>query len=110
MRYSIEHYDPSSGSVGLKHNYPSSSTPVVAEVHLDHVLENITPTTTQIGTWLNVIGFMSRDKDTGHKGLHASSPLKVVTIDAVVVWDAGSIKLDAYEKALEARKACGTAG
>ena len=116
MSHSVEHYDPSCGSVSLKHNYPSSSTPVVAEVRLDHVLESITHTTTQIGTWLNVVGFISRDEDGGHKDVRAapkksSKPiLKVVTIDAVMVWDAGSIKLDAYEKALEARKTCGTAG
>jgi hypothetical protein len=102
--------------VSLKHNYPSSSTPVVAEVHLDHVLESITPTTTQSGTWLNVVGFINRDEGAGHQDVQAASKksgrqmLKVVTVDAVMVWDAGSIKLDAYEKALEARKSCDTTG
>lgn len=116
MSHSVEHYDPSLGSMSLKHNYPSSSIPVVAKVHLDHVLESITPTTIQIGTWLNVVGFISRNEDTEHKDVQAASNkssrpmLKVVTVDAVMIWDAGSIKLDAYEKALEARKACGTAG
>ena len=116
MGHSIEQYDPSRGSVSLKHNYPSSSTPVVAEVHLDHVLESITSTTTQIGTWLNVVGFISRDEDAGCQDVQAQPKkggrpmLKVVTVDAVMVWDAGSIKLDTYEKALEARKSCGTTG
>ena len=102
--------------MSLKHNYPSSSTLVVAKVHLDHVLESITPTTTQIGTWLNVVGFISWDKDTGHQDVQATSKkggrskLKIIIIDAVMVWDAGSIKLDAYEKALEARKSCGSTG
>ena len=36
--------------------------------------------------------------------------LKVVTVDAVMVWDAGSIKLDVYEKALDSRKSCGITG
>jgi len=99
--------------VSLKHDYPSSSTPVVAEVHLDHVLESITPTTTQIGTWLNVVGFINRDgrEDAQAAPNKGGRPmLMVVTVDAVLVWDAGNIKLDTYERALEARKSCGSTG
>lgn len=82
----------------------------MAVVQLDHVLESISPTTTQIGTWLNVIGFIRRDENTECKDLQATPILKVVAVDAVMVWDAGSIQLDSYEKALDARKACGTSG
>lgn len=93
----------------MKHNYPASSDSVIAKVQLDHVLETITSTSTQVGAWLNVVGTVGKiGKLSRRRGnnLHASA----VAIDAVMVWEAKGIKLDEYEKVVEARKACNSTG
>ena len=49
----------------------------------------------EVGTWINVIGYVERRKGNG------------VFIQAVAVWSAGNVDLGAYEKAVEARKVAG---
>lgn len=108
-KYSVDRYDPSSGSAVLNHNYPSSSPSVITYVQLDHVLENITPTMTQVGSWLNVIGTVRKSrKRSRRKSGNSTHP--EVTVDAIMVWEAKDLKLDDYEKAVEARKACNSTG
>jgi hypothetical protein len=93
----------------LKHKYPTSSAPVIARVQLDHVLETISPTTAQVGAWLNVVGTVDKlMKRSRHRGNHLYA--FAAAIDAVMVWEAKGIKLDEYEKAVEARKACNSTG
>lgn len=76
----------------LKHRYPTSSPPAVAEVNVDHVLEKLKHHTLDVGTWLNVIGYVEHRKEKG------------VFVQAVTVWDAGNVDVDAYERAVEKRK------
>jgi hypothetical protein len=45
-----------------------------------------------IGTWLNVIGYVERRKDKG------------VFVQAITVWDAGNVDLGPYEQAVDNRK------
>jgi hypothetical protein len=56
------------------------------------VLERLKPHELDVGTWVNVIGHVERRKDKG------------VFVQAVAVWDAGNVDLDAYQKAVERRK------
>ena len=49
----------------------------------------------QVGTWINVIGYVERRKEKG------------VFVQAITVWEAANIDLRAYETAVEARKAAG---
>lgn len=77
----------------LKHQYPTSSPPAVANVDIEHVLERIKPHELAVGTWLNVIGNVERRKEQG------------VYVQAVAIWDAGNVDLDAYQKAVESRNA-----
>ena len=79
----------------LKHDYPVSSPPPIANVDIHHVLERITQHEVDVGTWLNVIGYVER---TTKKG---------VFVQAVAVWDAGNVDLVAYEKAVEKRNEAG---
>jgi hypothetical protein len=76
----------------LKHNYPTSSPPVVANVNVEHVLERVKRHELDVGTWLNVIGYVEQRKEKG------------VFVQAVAVWDAGDVDLEAYERAVETRK------
>lgn len=67
---------------------------MTAVVNLELLGETIKTTDTQIGEWVNVIGTVGeKSKSNG------------VRIKAVMLWSAGGIKLEEYEKAVEGRKA-----
>jgi len=59
---------------------------------MEHVLELVKHHELDVGTWLNVIGHVERRKEEG------------VLVQAVTVWNAGNVDLDAYQKAVEKRK------
>lgn len=92
MRGSVEEYVVSKATLRLKHDYPTSTSHVVANVDVEHVLERIKHHELDVGTWLNVMGYIEQRKEKG------------VFVQAVTVWSAGNIDLDAYEKAVEKRK------
>lgn len=46
----------------------------------------------EVGSWINVIGYVERRKEKG------------VFVQAVAVWAAGNVDLNAYEKAVGARR------
>ena len=79
----------------MKHDYPITATPKRANVNIDHVLESVQSTTVDVGTWINVIGYVERRKEAG------------VFVQAIAIWSAGNVDLDAYEKAVEKRKEAG---
>ncbi len=79
----------------LKHNYPAASSSEIANVDIVHVLERIQANATEVGTWINVIGYVERRKEKG------------IYVQAIAVWSAGNIDLSTYEKAVEARKSAG---
>ncbi|KAF2630506.1 hypothetical protein BU25DRAFT_456231 [Macroventuria anomochaeta] len=89
----VDEYVVQTATLRLKHNYPAASSAEVANVDIIHVLERIKSREMEVGTWINVIGYVERRKDKG------------VFVQAIAVWDAGNIDLSAYEKAAEARKA-----
>jgi len=53
--------------------------------------------TTQVGAWVNVIGYM-RQND----GSQSTSKPRASMVDAVLIWSAGAIKLEDYEAAVRA--------
>ena len=53
--------------------------------------------TTQVGAWVNVIGYMRQNIES-----QSTSKLRASTVDAVLIWSAGAIKLDDYESAVRA--------
>lgn len=79
----------------LKHDYPASTPPRVANVNIEHVLERIKRHELDVGTWINVIGHVERRKEKG------------IFVQAIAVWDAGNVDLSAYEKAVEKRQEAG---
>ena len=89
---SVDEYAVKSATLRLKHDYPSSSPPLVANVDIEHVLERVKSHELDVGTWINVIGHVERRKEKG------------VFVQAVAVWDAGNVDLDAYQKAVKKRK------
>jgi len=89
---SVEQYVVSTATLRLKHNYPSSSATKIANVNIEHVLESIRRTEVDVGSWINVIGYVERRNEKG------------IFVQAIAVWSAGNVNLDAYQKAVEARK------
>lgn len=92
IRQSVEDYLLKSATLRLKHNYPVSNPPKIARVNIQHVLESVQRTEIDVGSWINVIGYVERQKP---QGIH---------IQALAVWEAGNVDLDAYQKAYEGRK------
>jgi hypothetical protein len=89
---SVNDYVVNTATLRLKHKYPTSGSSTVANVNVEHVLERLKHHELDIGTWLNVIGYVEHRKEKG------------VFVQAVTVWDAGDVNLEAYEKAIEKRK------
>lgn len=90
---SVDEYVVQTATLRLKHNYPTASFAEIANVDIIHVLESIKSHEMEVGTWINVIGYVERRKEEG------------VFVQAITVWDAGAVDLTSYEKAVEARKA-----
>jgi hypothetical protein len=92
---SVDEYVVKAAILRLTHQYPASCPPAVANVDIEHVLERLKQHEMAVGTWLNVIGHVERRKEKG------------VYVQAVAVWDAGNVDLDAYQKAVESRNGSG---
>lgn len=92
---SVDEYLLKSATLRLKHDCPPSDAPKLANVNIEHVLESIKRHEIDVGTWINVIGYTERRKE---KGIH---------VQAIMVWSAGNVNLDAYGNAVEMRKEAG---
>ena len=51
--------------------------------------------TTQVGAWVNIIGYVRQNTE-----MQPTSKLRASMVDAVLIWLAGVIKLDDYEAAV----------
>jgi hypothetical protein len=59
------------------------------------VLERIQGRDMDVGAWVNVIGYVERRKEKG------------VFVQAIAVWNAGDVDLEAYQRAVEQKKRAG---
>ena len=95
-------YDSCKGHVLLEHSYPKASliVPTIL-VDVSLILESTDPVALRRGTWVNVIGY------TKHTILHGGNHKPTgttVTLQAVLLWDAGVIRINDYENILEDQK------
>lgn len=90
MFCSVDTYLTNTATLRLVHNYPPSRSPKIAHVNIHHVLEVIKRHEVDVGTWLNVIGHVERSRDQPSD----------ICVQAVAVWDAGNVDLDAYHNAV----------
>ncbi|KAL8756875.1 MAG: hypothetical protein Q9199_002634 [Rusavskia elegans] len=111
----VSQYDPTTGTLCLDHASPASSAnaAVTAAVDVNLVLETLKCTDTQVGEWVNVMGYVQgvevekggkKTKAVRHGGGKEASEGKVVKLQAVMLWSAGAVKVWEYEKALGMRK------
>ncbi|CAE7180018.1 Ten1 domain containing protein [Pyrenophora teres f. teres] len=94
----VDEYIVETATLRLKHHYPVSSPPLIANVDIEHVLEKVKRHEVDVGTWLNVIGYVQRRTNKG------------VSVQALCIWDAGNPDLAAYTKAVEKRNEIAHAG
>lgn len=112
----VTHYTLSNATLSLQHSYPASQAgTVVALVDASLLLEGLKRENTQVGAWVNIIGYVEgvygkreevkKKSKSGGEGIATGSDMEPVKvrIKAVVMWSAGSLKLGAYEAALEER-------
>ena len=93
----------------LQHAYPPPPHICPAAlVDVNILLSTLKSTDTQIGEWVNVMGYLE-EKDRGSKnkkgrGRRERGDVSAVRVQAVMLWSAGSVKLGEYEKAALGRK------
>ncbi|KAL8693580.1 MAG: hypothetical protein Q9218_001622 [Villophora microphyllina] len=98
---------------GEKHAYPSGQpTVTTAAVDVNLLLSTLKHTDTQVGEWLNVIGYVQAEDGTGKRdrrdmGGQVGFRGNVAKVQAVMLWSAGGVRIGEYEKALEMRKGAG---
>ncbi|KAH7093778.1 CST complex subunit Ten1 [Paraphoma chrysanthemicola] len=88
----VDEYIVKSANLRVKHKHSATGPLATVNVNVDHVLERLKPHELDVGTWINVIGHVEQRKERG------------VYVQAVAIWDAGNVDLDAYQKAVERRK------
>jgi hypothetical protein len=91
----VEEYVVKTATLRLKHAYPASAKSMLANVDLVHVLERIQGRDMDVGAWVNVIGYVERRKEKG------------VFVQAIAVWNAGDVDLEAYQRAVEQKTRAG---
>ena len=114
MRYTL-----STGVLELQHAYyPSPKMPTVALVDVNVILEGLRREDTLVGAWINVVGYVEEvlkegksrqgQGKTGAVGEKEAegqegSRARRVRVQAVMLWNAGGVKIGEYERTLEDR-------
>jgi hypothetical protein len=94
---SVIKYDISSAVLTLEHRYPPGSDQR-ALVNVRLLLETLKSTDTRLGEWVNVIGYVTEPFSPGHSSVDVLK--NTTSVQAIILWSAGSVKLEEYEKTL----------
>ncbi|EMF14002.1 uncharacterized protein SEPMUDRAFT_61946 [Sphaerulina musiva SO2202] len=102
----VHAYHIASATLVLKLEYPSKSSnsrnpktlPVPTVLaNIDNVLEAVNHDLLQVGSWLNVVGYVRKPQNlSGRRRRRDVIPL----MDVLLIWSAGAIKLDDYQSAV----------
>ncbi|KAL5336480.1 CST complex subunit Ten1 [Aspergillus crustosus] len=99
----VKRYHIPTGYLVLEHNYPRTTRtkqdPASVSVDINAVLETVTWQELCVGAWINVVGYVRRSPAAAWDEKAASAP-DSVHVDAVVVFSAGAIDLNEYERIL----------
>ena len=110
----VGNYNAKTGHLILQHAYPPSPSPCSrAVVDVNLLLDDMKSNDTAIGEWVNVIGYVDAQPAKveekgkfGQKGAHGQAGKELrgamadTRVQAVMLWSAGAIKLDEYERTL----------
>lgn len=96
---SVTCYATATGSLSLVHHHPKDSQVTVA-VDVNLLLETITSDNLRAGELVNVIGYITAKKAVGPCDKPRQRPMQV-SVQALVLWSAGSIDIQRYERYLD---------
>ena len=119
----VTRYTVSTGVLELQHAYHlPPRRPTVALVDVNVVLESLERDDMQVGAWVNVIGYVEevlkepergqrQEQEQGKTALVMREGDRVceesravrVRVQAVILWNAGGVKVGVYERTLEER-------
>ncbi|KAF2092397.1 hypothetical protein NA57DRAFT_50421 [Rhizodiscina lignyota] len=105
----VDKYDVKSGTLSLSHTYPKDiPTPIMAFINVDHVLESVRSADLEVGAWINVVGYIIDSKEEkvlkkSRKSSRRQQGTLSIRVQAIMLWSAGMLNVDAYEKALQER-------
>ena len=91
----MDEYIVTTATLRLKHDNPPSSGSVTAHVNIEHVLQQMKHHLVDVSAWINVIGYVERKNEKG------------IFVQAIAVWSAGNINLNAYGDAIRRRQESG---
>lgn len=100
-------YNGSSGKLMIEHNYPrgtsSLSTKVMVDINI--LLETTKTESLQPGSWINVIGYVQDilpPKNRRSSSRYSRLVEDLPKVQAVLLWSAGTVRVEEYERTLEA--------
>ena len=110
----VNAYNSREGVLELLHSSKDfANATVVAETDVNVILETVKREDLEVGAWVNVMGYVSAVQAAGRDDRSSctiaksrdisSSALVTVTIQAVMLWNAGAINIAEYEKAVHQR-------
>lgn len=122
LRVSVTEYDQGNGLLYLQHpvmegsgevettEYPSStktrlSSCVIAEIDIEHVLDSLQNTEVSVGAWLNIVGYV-QNRNQGSSLRSNDQSTKRTRVQAVLLWNAGSLNIATYLTALTGKEQC----
>ncbi|KAG9238143.1 CST complex subunit Ten1 [Amylocarpus encephaloides] len=94
----VEQYSSKSATLTLEHNYPQGQS-VKAHVDVQLLLSSLKPHETQIGEWVNVIGYVTKNSEGGGSNKDDIQ----IHVQALILWSTGSFDLHGYERSLVSR-------
>lgn len=94
--------------MSLEHRYPAATPNApTACVDLNLLLSSLKSTDTQVGAWVNVMGYVTEPAALDLKERKAKVDVpkgREVFVQAIMLWSAGSINLGEYERVLKERQ------
>jgi len=96
-------YSTKKATMTLEHNYPAGNG-IVIQVDVQLLLNTLKSTDTQLGEWVNVVGYTTSSLENNTFKKHSANSTHSMGIQAILLWPAGPLKLDGYEKCMEQLK------
>jgi len=91
----VTNYSTTSGTLTLEHDFPKGNM-VRAIVDVGLLLNTLKANDTQVGEWVHVIGYVTDEQRKTRNPMSTASS----SVQAIVLWSAGPVKLHNYEKSL----------
>ncbi|RKF73859.1 hypothetical protein GcM1_242097 [Golovinomyces cichoracearum] len=92
----VTRYSDHDAILTLEHDYPPGNK-LYVQLDITLLLENMRCTHCQIGSWINVIGYIKNTLSNSS----AAAGIVVVYIQGILLWSFGPSRIDWYEKTLE---------